>query len=143
MYSIFICDRYVWSDVFCLYLQSIQLMKKWLSLFVMPIKENDSCAWAWLKIVLEPSFCISVQNMNIKKTPQIRTSLSLYSMFNALDKKKYIFQITFHDQTEMTAIPLFYHLFWTMLLYLSIWILLKWVGFDKLLNLYYVWCISM
>ena len=48
--------------------------------------------------------------------------------------KPNVFRIPFRDQTSMTGMPLFKNMLQTVCLYLSMWVQLKWVGYDKLLE---------
>ena len=49
-------------------------------------------------------------------------------------RKPYVFWIPFCDQSEMTVMHLFKHVWKTVWLYLIMYVRLKWVGSDKLLE---------
>ena len=119
-------------------------MTKWWFIFVMPLRENKNRASDWLSLLTRNCAMYlfsSYQNFQ-RKLLQVFSKSFLESAQRYLfiqcalpkTRKPNLFQIPFCDQSTMTVMNLFKHVWWTECLYLGICFWLKWVGSDNILE---------
>ena len=140
----------IWCILF--YLRSVRSFMKWLSIFVIPVKENNYCASDWLALLsrtflryLLSSYYRAEYKYSKNSLSQLRICkmVSLHLIFVAEDKKtKFISNpFSWSNCNDCYAfiwacvtnhLPLFENLLRTVWLYSSMWFRLKWVGSDKL-----------
>ena len=103
----FIRDRYGQSDVFHLYFQWMQLLKKSSYPFVMTVKDNDSCAIIWLKLLSGTflgylfSLYYCAEYEHLEKSPNPYNAVSIFNVHCTRQENEiyfeYLFMINWND----------------------------------------------
>ena len=130
-------------DAFCF---SFYRYSQWLNdcLFLLiPVKENNYSATNWLTLIartfssyiLSLYYCTRDKYFKILQVnlESVQWCLFIWCSFPKM-RKPNIFWIPFRDQNANTVMTLFVHVLRTVCLYLIIFLQLKWVGSDKLLE---------
>ena len=146
----FKCIKY---DVLCFYLQSLLLIScipflfavdtffdKMIIFFLMPVKrEQLSCKQfidtSWYNLFeVSLLFILAWQRWVFEKfSKSVRWYLCIWCSLPKA-RKPNLFWIPFFYKTKITVMTLFDNVSQNMCLYLSLWVRLKWVGYDKLLE---------
>ena len=140
----FIWLNWLMSNCDCILVKTIQLYMIWCIAFLfaidmvvdelivsffIPLKDNDYCVRIWLTL-------LSRKILRYLFSSYKRAKDDFLSVFNICCQRqeKNVFWILFCGQTSMTVMTLFKNVLQIVWLYLSMWVQLKLVGSDKLLE---------